>query len=106
MSNEREFDIREALPESSYDINEILPQVEEELRRRLDATLSAKDGLAVRTALLKAAVRGFARGVSQQVDQMNKVLDADPGARIERVDAEFPDLGNEQDLWAERYRAD
>ena len=94
----------EGLRPKAYDIGEILPAIERELSARLDATLSEKDWLAVRTALAKGAARGFERGEVLLAQQFNEMLESDPTSKFEGVDVETPDFGNEPDLWAEQHR--
>ena len=77
----------------SYDIDEILPQIEEELDARLVTQPSAKDRLAIGAALVKAAVRAFQRGMAVEPAAVTRLLESDPSSALERMDAEFPDFG-------------
>jgi hypothetical protein len=76
MSNE------EHRPSSQHDGTEILDALEEELDSRLERQPSAKDRLAIRTALAKAIARGRNMTTSPE--------------------SELPEIG-EVDFWAERY---
>jgi hypothetical protein len=87
----------------SYDLNEILPAIEEELYSRLDANLSVKDRLAVKTALAKMGARSLSRGMALQASQTSEVIADSPSQTISSVEVESPDFGNELDLWAEQY---
>jgi hypothetical protein len=103
MNEDDPYHIRETLPERSYDLYEILPQIEEELDARLGTKPSPKDRLAIRAALVKAAVRGFQRGMAVEAAAVTELLESDLSNALERVDTEFPDFGAEVDLWAEEY---
>ncbi|MGN6870009.1 MAG: hypothetical protein ACTHMY_16575 [Solirubrobacteraceae bacterium] len=77
----------EETPPHEYDGNEILDPLLKELDSRLERRPSARDRLAIRTALGKAIARAHARGMA-----------------FTSQEVEFPDFGDaEVDLWAEEY---
>jgi hypothetical protein len=88
-------------PPIQDDGDELLDALLEELDSRLERQPSAKDRLAIRTALAKAIRRGHAQGLALVARRINEQLEQGDVANSPEV--KLPDLGAEVDLWTEEY---